>query len=87
MRNRPFFLGAVFVLASLWSDPSGAFDIQYPGEPGFFIGMPMIYVISAEDDENFGQEGTFIFGQDRVTIDGGEYYDSTFESPTSVSHF
>ncbi|MFC1714170.1 hypothetical protein ACFL6S_10885 [Candidatus Poribacteria bacterium] len=89
MRNRPFFVVAFSVLAILWSIPSGAFDIQYPGEPGFFIGMPMDYVITADSggDENIGQEGTFIFGQNRITIDGVEYYDSVFESPSGPSHF
>ena len=47
----------------------------------------MVYLITAEEDENFGQEGTFIFGQSRITIDGVEYYDSVFESPSGVSHF
>lgn len=87
MRNRLFCILAVCMYASLWSASSWAFDIQYPGEPGFFIGMPMVYVITAEDDKNFGQEGIFTFGQDLITIDGVEYYDSIFESPSGVSHF
>ena len=87
MRNRLFFILAVCMFASLWCVSSPAFDIQYPGEPGFFIGMPMVYVITAEDDENFGQEGTFVFGQDLITIGGVEYYDSVFDSPSGVSHF
>jgi len=87
VRNRLFFILAVCMYASLWGASSWAFDIQYPGEAGFFIGMPMVYVITAEDDENFGQEGIFTFGQDLITIDGVEYYDSVFESPSGISHF
>lgn len=87
MRNRLFFILAVCMYANLWSASSWGFDIQYPGEAGFFIGMPMVYVITAEDDENFGQEGIFTFGQDLITIDGVEYYDSVFNSPSGDSHF
>lgn len=89
MRNCPFFVVVVFAVACLWSGISEAFDIQYPGEAGFFIGLPMVYVIVADGDgdEYIGMEGTFIFGQDRITIDGVEYYDSVFESPSGISHF
>ena len=49
----------------------------------------MVYIIIADSggDENAGQEGTFIFGQDRIIIDDTEYYDSVFESPSGISHF
>ena len=89
MRNCPFFVVVVLAVACLWSGISEAFDIQYPGEPGFFIGLPMAYEIVADagGDEYIGMEGTFIFGQDRITIDGVEYYDSVFESPSGISHF
>ena len=34
-----------------------------------------------------GADGTFVFGQDRIIIDGVEYYDCVFKSPSGFSHF
>lgn len=87
MRTRPLIIGLIIVLAS-----SGglleAFELQYPGEGGFFIGKTMIYMITGDSNkENIGKEGTFVFGQSRINIDGAEYYDCLFKSPTSESHF
>jgi len=87
VKNRLFFILAVCIFISLLGVSSWAFDIQYPDESGFFIGIPMTYMITAEDDENFGQEGIFVFGQDLITIAGIEYYDSVFDSPSGTSHF
>lgn len=48
----------------------------------------MIYEITEDsNEENKGKQGTFTFGRDRITIDGAQYYDSVFESPTGESHF
>jgi hypothetical protein len=49
----------------------------------------MVYVITVDssNDQNVGQEGIFIFGKDRVTIDGIEYYDSIFDSAYGDMHF
>lgn len=87
MRTRLSLPGIIFILVGLWGS-SSAFEIQYPGEDGFFIGEPMVYVITADSNgENVGQEGIFTFGSDWITINGEEYYDSVFESPTGDSHF
>lgn len=82
------FAGFALILAGLFGI-SPAFEIQYPGEDGFFIGKPMTYVVTRDDgnEENIGQEGVFIFGRDLITIDGVEYYDAVFDSPSSSSHF
>ena len=91
MRNRLFFVAAILAFAGLWGHSAAAFDIQYPGESGFFIGKPMAYVItsdfSGEGEGNVGQEGIFIFGQDRIVINGDDYYDCVFDYPDSVAHF
>ena len=78
----------MIVLVILWGSFSEAFEIQYPGEFGFFIGKPMIYEITEDsNEENKGERGTFTFGLDRIVMDGAEYYDCVFESPTGDSHF
>jgi len=67
----------------------GAIEIQFPGEAGFFIGKPMIYVIKATagDPNTVGSEGIYQFGPKKVTLDGVEYYDSSFSNESSSSHF
>jgi hypothetical protein len=67
----------------------GAIEIQFPGEAGFFIGKPMIYVIKATagDPNTVGSEGIYQFGPNKVTLDGAEYYDSAFLNVSSSSHF
>ncbi len=67
----------------------GAIEIQFPGEAGFFIGKPMIYVIKATagDPNVVGSEGIYQFGPNKVTLDGVEYYDSAFSNVSSSSHF
>lgn len=88
MKIQPFLACIVIILAALCANPSESFEIQYPGEAGFFIGKPMIYEITEDsNEENKGKQGTFTFGRDRITIDGAGYYDSVFESPTGESHF
>lgn len=89
MRKRLFLAVALLAIVGLWGNSLYAFDIPYPGEEGFYIGVPMVYVITADSDgdENIGQEGVFTFGQDQIAIDGAEYYDCVFESLTGVSHF
>lgn len=88
MMARPFVVCVAFILACLWAGPLAAFEIQYPGEDGFFIGRPMVYMITADSKgQNVGKEGIFTFGRDLITIGGTEYYDSVFESPTGDSHF
>lgn len=77
----------VFALSTLVS--LEAFEIQFPGEKGFFIGKPMVYVITANsnDDKTIGQEGIFMFGPNKVNIAGSEYYDCTFGTDSNGSHF
>jgi len=88
LKNQPFLAFIVFILVILLGSFSEAFEIQYPGEFGFFIGKPMIYEITEDsNEENKGEHGTFTFGLDRIIIDGAEYYDCVFESPTGDSHF
>jgi hypothetical protein len=67
----------------------GAIEIQFPGEAGFFIGKPMIYVIKATtgDPDTIGSESIYRLGPNKVTIDGADYYDSLFTSESSSSHF
>ena len=88
MRHRPFFAVVIFMLAGLWGSSASAFDLQYPGVAGFFVGKPMVYeIIDNSDGEDSSQEGIFIFGQDRTIIDGDEYYDSVFDYPNGIAHF
>jgi len=83
-------IASIFLLIlGLWTVHLEAFEIPYPGEGGFYIGKPKAYVITADSDgdQNMGQEGIFIFGESLITIDGKEYYDSVFDSPSGESHF
>lgn len=87
MKVRSFPVVIISILAGLLGS-SSAFELRYPDNNGFFIGKPMIYRITADSSGgNVGAEGTFVFGQDRITIDGIEYYDCVFESPSGYSHF
>lgn len=87
MKIRPFLVVIIFTLTGLLGS-SSAFEIQYPGEEGFFIGKTMIYRITADSNAgNTGADGTFVFGQDLITIGGVEYYDCVFKSPSGFSHF
>jgi hypothetical protein len=89
MMERRFSIGFAVIIALLWVSVSEAFDIQYPGEEGFFIKKPMIYMITADSSnpDNIGLEGIFTFGQSLITIDGKSYYDSVFESTYGQMHF
>jgi hypothetical protein len=88
VRTRLFFVCIALILVASWGRQAAAFEIQYPGEDGFFIGKPMVYMITGDsNDRNVGQEGIFTFGPDRITIDGEEYYDCIFDSPSGSSHF
>ena len=90
MKIRLFLLGiGFFIIAVSWGSRVEAFEIQFPGEDGFFIGKPMVYVVTASSDEkSVGQEGTFTFGAGKVTIGKLEYYDCVFDSPSGLSsHF
>ena len=88
MKTRVFLVGIVLIIIGLWGS-SAAFEIQYPGEAGFYIGKPMAYMITADpnNEQNIGQEGVFAFGPNRIVIDGEEYYNCIFESPAGSSHF
>jgi len=87
MKVRPFLVVIIFTLTGLLGN-SSAFEIQYPGEEGFYVGKPMIYRINADSSGgNVGSEGAFVFGQDRINIGGVEYYDCVFQSPVDLSHF
>ncbi len=88
MRTRWLFVVVVIVIAFSYN-LSAAFDIQYPGEEGFFIGKPIIYVITADssDEENIGEEGVFTFGPNQITMDGEQYYDCVFSAGDSDFHF
>lgn len=86
MKVRSFLLGIALLFLQVLSLP--AFEIQFPGEEGFFIGKSMIYLITADsNDKNVGKEGTFTFGANKVIIDNAEYYDCVFVSPSGESHF
>jgi hypothetical protein len=88
VKNRPFLACFIIALLALWGSFSESFEIQFPGETGFFIGKSMIYEITEDsNEENKGKQGVFTFGQDQIVIDGAEYYNSVFESPTGDSHF
>jgi hypothetical protein len=67
----------------------GAVEIQFPGEAGFFIGKPMIYVIRATvgDQNVVGSEGIYRFGPNKAILDGAEYFDTEFSNVSSSSHF
>jgi len=87
MKVRPFLVVIIFTLTGLLGN-SSAFEIQYPGVEGFYVGKPMIYRITADSSGgNVGSEGAFVFGQNRIIIGGVEYYDCVFESPVDESHF
>ncbi len=66
-----------------------AIEIKFPGEEGFFIGKPMIYVIKATagDPKTVGLEGVYRFGPDKVNIDGENYYDCSFTNEGGGAHF
>ncbi len=87
MKIRLFLVITVFTLTGLLGN-SSAFEIQYPGMEGFYVGKPMIYKITADSSGgNVGSAGAFVFGQNRIIIGGVEYYDCVFESPVDQSHF
>ncbi len=87
MKVRSFLVVVIFTLTGLLGS-SSAFEIRYPGEEGFYVGKTMIYRIVADSNAgNTGSDGTFVFGQDRIIIDGVEYYDCVFKSPSGFSHF
>jgi hypothetical protein len=67
----------------------GAFEIQFPGEVGFYIGKPMIYVTTgtAGDPNLLGEEGAYTFGPIIVTLDGGQYYTCIFDVGTNTAIF
>jgi hypothetical protein len=87
MKVRPFLVVIIFALTGLLGN-SSAFEIQYPGVEGFYVGKTMIYRITADSNAgNTGADGTFVFGQGRKIIDGVEYYDCVFDSPSGFSYF
>jgi hypothetical protein len=82
-------LYSVIIIITAFCSFSEAFELQYPGEEGFFIGKPMTYVITADssNEENVGKEGMFTFGPTQITMDSEEYYDCVFEAGVSSLHF
>jgi len=78
-----------FILIFISQTSMGAIEIKFPGETGFFIGKPMIYVIKATagDPQSIGSEGVYKFGPEKVTIDGAEYYDCSFMNEGGGAHF
>ncbi|MGB9596476.1 MAG: dockerin type I domain-containing protein [Candidatus Poribacteria bacterium] len=78
-----------FIMISLFESSISAIEIKFPGEQGFFIGKPMIYVVKATagDPQAIGSEGIYKFGPDKVTIDGSEYYDCIFANERGGAHF
>lgn len=82
-------LAFAFILVfGFYTNSLDAFELKYPGENGFYIGKSITYIIVSDSNaQNIGKEGTFIFGYGRVTINGVEYYDCTYETPSGVSNF
>ena len=88
MRLRSLLL--VFISIALIGSLASAFEIQFPGETGFYIGKPMLYVITdtAGDPNSIGQEGIYTFGPNKIVLDGAEYYDCSFiTNGSGGSHF
>lgn len=76
----------VVLLVCLACQSVHGFEIAFPGEAGFLIGLPMSYImLDARTGET--EHGLFIFGQSMVVIEGKEYYDSVFKTETKISHF
>jgi len=84
-------LSSLIIALGFQISSSGYFEIQYPGESGFFAGKPMVYTVTANSNDPKGteQEGIFIFGSGKIYFSGIEYYDCTFGSDFSSpsSHF
>ena len=79
-----------FIFITLIGPFASAFDVQFTGEAGFYIGKPMLYVITgtAGDPKSVGQEGIYSFGPNKATLDGAEYYDCSFiTSDAGGAHF
>lgn len=66
--------------------PSLGFEIPYLGEDGFFVGVPLNYVLLDTKTQEMRQ-GTFVFGETKISIDGEEYYDCVFKTESTTSHF
>lgn len=78
---------AISVFFTLIGSFACAFDIQFPGEEGFYIGKPMIYATITMNSTK-SQEGTYNFGPGKVTLDGAEYYDCSFTfTDSEAAHF
>jgi hypothetical protein len=71
----------IFISVAIIIPFAKAFEIQFPGESGFYIGKPMLYNVvgTAGDPKTIGQEGIYNFGPDKITLDGDEYYDCSFK--------
>ena len=90
MKSRLLLLIILFASIALIGSIAKAFEVQFQGEAGFYIGKQMLYVITgtAGDPNSVGQEGAYAFGPSKVTLDGAEYYDCSFKTTDSGgAHF
>jgi hypothetical protein len=87
VKTRLLYLIFIFLFVGL--NNLGAFEIQFPGEAGFYIGKPMIYVTheTAGDSNSLSEEGIYIFGSDIVTLDGWQYYTCIFDVGNNAATF
>ena len=77
-------LGLLFTIFLLTLSCAWSFEIQWSGEPGFFIGQELLYNRATKEGH---EEGLFVFGQGKEIINGIEYYDCLFVTATSNIHF
>lgn len=87
MRTCLFLVFALTLILGFYASSLDAFELKYPGERGFYIGIPISYIIVNESNtQNIGKEGTFTFGYKRINIDGVQYYECAYETPAGVSN-
>ena len=77
-------LGLLFTIFLLTINCAWSFEIQWPGEQGFFIREELLYNRATKEGH---EEGLFVFGQGKEIINGIEYYDCLFVTATSNIHF
>lgn len=66
-----------------------AFEISFPGDEGFYIGKPMMYVVTGTsgDPKNLGEEGIYTFGPILAEFDGNQYYTCIFDIDSEMAVF
>jgi len=82
-------LSFIFILLFCGSCNLIAFEIQFKGEDSFYVGKPMVYVITgtAGDPNTIGLEGVYQFGPTLINIDNKIYHVCTFDTGSGYTIF